>query len=108
MKYLGLESGHLFKVGTCLRLGTYLIFIIFNKTVNNNITKCEEVPDQNFKCLLKGYFRTQSSGKSLSSTGTYCSQFLRYALSRGWVLINFPSLQDGCLFETGANSRLSG
>ena len=27
MKYLGLESGHLFEVGTCLRLGAYLIFI---------------------------------------------------------------------------------
>ena len=50
MKYLGLESGHL------LEVGTYLIFIFFNKTVNNNITKCGEVPDQNFNSLLKDYY----------------------------------------------------
>ena len=31
---------------------------------------------------------------------------LGWALIRGWVLIKFFCLQDGCLFEVGANSRL--
>ena len=30
-----------------------------------------------------------------------------WALIRGWALINFFCLQDGRLFEVGANSRLS-
>ena len=34
--------------------------------------------------------------------GTYW----RWALIRGWALINFFSLSDGCLFEVSANSRL--
>ena len=29
-----------------------------------------------------------------------------WALIRGWALINFFCLWDGCLFEVGANSRL--
>ena len=29
-----------------------------------------------------------------------------WALIRGWELIKFFCLQDGCLFEVGANSRL--
>ena len=34
--------------------------------------------------------------------GTYS----RWALIRGWALINFFCLSDGCLFEVSANSRL--
>ena len=30
-----------------------------------------------------------------------------WALTRGWALINFSCPWDGCLFEVGANSRLS-
>ena len=31
-----------------------------------------------------------------------------WALIRGWALINFFYLEDGRLFEVGANSRLGG
>ena len=42
--YLIRHPGRLWNIWA-LRVDTYLIFIIFNKTVNNNITKYEEVPD---------------------------------------------------------------
>ena len=29
-----------------------------------------------------------------------------WAIIRGWALITFFCLQDGCLFEVGANARL--
>ena len=46
-------------------------------------------------------------GGTRKGVGAYLSLSLRgRELGRGWALINFFCLQDGRLFEVGANSRL--
>ena len=52
-------------------------------------------------------------GGTRKRVGAYLSLSLRgselgwgWTLIRGWALIKFFCLQDGCLFEVGANSRL--
>ena len=89
------------------------------------VTKREEVTKQGFLGTRKN---TPSSGKSLISSysisisislslkqvgwGWALIEFdwegegVGWALIRGWALINFFCLQDGRLFEVGANSRL--
>ena len=46
-------------------------------------------------------------GGTRKRVGAYLSLSLRGSeVGWGWTLIKFFCLQDGCLFEVGANSRL--
>ena len=101
---------------------TSVVCIICNKTVNGN-NKTRRCNNTMFlQNILK---KTPSSEKSLVSTcssfgggrGKGVGAYVRFsgsgrvvgwgwALIRGWALLKFFYLQDGRLFEVGANSRL--
>ena len=90
---------------------TSVVCIFCNKTVNGN-NKTRRCNKATF--LQNTLKKTPSSGKSLVSTYSFLRGVGAYlSLSESgrevgwrWALIKFFGLQDGRLFEVGANSRL--
>ena len=55
---------------------------------------------------MEGHIFTQVGGVGVSAYLSLIEREEGWALIRVWALINFFCLEDGRLFEVGANSRL--